>query len=249
RYESHFHFCRPLADRPAWPAHASLHRLVRVHHLSRFSGVGLLHTALFDRSWLHLRIHRGSCDRAGGGHLGVHLRDLSESSSGRRTDARQLHPLDFRRPSHYALSEDGRGISARLYFLVLCRDDDASTAVGEDDGSGNEGRTSRADPTATGHRVASRPPPFSKLLPRLNQFLHGARWRESVAVDDAALAVRTFVELPHPVFAEKRQIAHDLFQIAAGPDLFLRGGVRAAGHDGRIYHIRVLFAFVRSFEG
>ncbi len=84
-----------------------------------------------------------------------------------------------------------------------------------------------------------RPAPLSKLLPRLHQFLHGAWRREGLAIDDAAFAVGTFVEFANAVFAEQREVAHDLFQILAAPNFFFLAGIRAACHKGEIS----IFAF------
>ena len=84
-----------------------------------------------------------------------------------------------------------------------------------------------------------RPAPLSKLLPRLHQFLHGACRREGLAIDDAAFAVCTFVEFAYAVFAEKREVAHDLFQIIPRPDLFFLSGIRAACHKSEV----TIFAF------
>lgn len=84
-----------------------------------------------------------------------------------------------------------------------------------------------------------RPAPLSKLLPRLDQFLHGTCRREGLAIDDAAFAVCTFVEFAHAVFAEKRKVPHDLFQILAGPHLFFLSGIRAPCHRSEVS----IFAF------
>ena len=109
---------------------------------------------LLDRAGLHLRFHRRARDRPGSGDLGFYLRDISQSSSRGRPDARQLHALDLRRPAHNFLSEDGLRVPARLCFLVLCRHDGSPTDLGEDDGSGDEGRAAGADSETAGDRVA-----------------------------------------------------------------------------------------------
>ena len=46
--------------------------------------------------------------------------------------------------------KDGCGLSAGLCLFVFCRDDGAATGLGEDDGSGDEGRAAGADPEAVG---------------------------------------------------------------------------------------------------
>jgi SP family arabinose:H+ symporter-like MFS transporter len=92
---------------PAGPAHASLYRLIRLHYFARPRRVGLLYRTLLNRAGLHLRVHRSPCDRPGSSHLGSYLRDISQSSSGGRTDARQLHTLDLCRLAHNFFPGDG----------------------------------------------------------------------------------------------------------------------------------------------
>ncbi len=97
------------------------------------------------------------CHWPGGGHLGVYFRDISQSSSRGRADARQLHALDFCRVAHNFLSEDGDSLPSRIRVLVLCRDDGSPTHLGEDHGSGDEGRAAGGDTEAVGDRVEESP--------------------------------------------------------------------------------------------
>ena len=69
------------------------------------------------------------------------------------------------------------------------------------------------------------PPPFSQLLPGLDQLLHSARRRKGVAVDDPALAIRSVVELADSEFAQKREVVHDFLQVLTTPGLFFVSGV------------------------
>ena len=99
-----FTFVGSVADRPAGPAHAALHRLVRLH---RFAGpvAWAFFTAAFrHRAGVHLRLHRGACGRPGRGDLGVHLGNFPEPPSGGRPGAGQLHALDLRGAAHDASS-------------------------------------------------------------------------------------------------------------------------------------------------
>ena len=64
---------RTVADRPAWTAHSSVYRLVRIHHFARPRGVGILYQTFLDRAGLHLRIHRRTCYRPRSGDLGIYL--------------------------------------------------------------------------------------------------------------------------------------------------------------------------------
>ena len=108
------------------------------------------------RAALHLRVHRVARGWARGGDLGLHRGDLPQPSSRGGPGAGQLHPLDFRRIAHQLLSEDGGGLSARLRLPFLLRHDGAATDLGEDNGSGNQGRAPRTDSEAAGNPTANR---------------------------------------------------------------------------------------------
>ena len=132
--------------------------LLYIGSFGYIASLGLVAWAFFtnhylDRAGLHLRLHRRPRHRPGRGHLGLYLRDISQPPSRRRSDPRQLHALDLRRPAHHVLPEDGRILPARLRLLVLCRHDGSATHLGEDDGSGDEGRAAGANPETTGHRI------------------------------------------------------------------------------------------------
>ena len=79
-HESRLHLRRPVAHRPAGPAHAALHRFVRLHRVARPLRVGVLHRAFRHRARVHLRFHRRARHRPGRGHLGVHLGNLSRTN-------------------------------------------------------------------------------------------------------------------------------------------------------------------------
>ena len=46
RHQSRLHVRRPLADRPTRPAHAAVHRIVRLHRLARPDRLGVLHRSI-----------------------------------------------------------------------------------------------------------------------------------------------------------------------------------------------------------
>jgi len=83
-------------------------------------------------------------------------------------------------------------------------------------------------------------PPFPQQFPRLHQLLNGTRWRKRPAVDDRALPVGTLVEIENGVFAEEREVAHQLFEIVPAQDLFAVAGFRSPRHDN--WH-SIIFAF------
>ena len=121
--------------------------------LARDGRVGVLHRSLQHRAGVHLRLHRGARGRPGRGHLGVHLRDLPEPSSGRGPGARQLHALDLRRAADHVLPEDGHGVRAGVRLPVLLRHDGAAADLGEDHGARDQGRAAGADAAAARHRA------------------------------------------------------------------------------------------------
>jgi MFS transporter, SP family, arabinose:H+ symporter len=73
--------------------------LLYIGSFGYIASLGLVAWAFFTghshRAGLHLRFHRRARRRPGRGHLGVYLRDISQSPSRRRSDSRQFHPLDF----------------------------------------------------------------------------------------------------------------------------------------------------------
>ena len=76
--------------------------LLYIGSFGYIASLGLVAWAFFTqhylhRAGLHLRVHRGPRHRPGSGHLGFHLRDISQSPSRGRSNARQLHALDLRR--------------------------------------------------------------------------------------------------------------------------------------------------------
>ena len=63
--------------------------------------------------------------------------------------------LDFRRAAHLVFPRYGDRIRARLYLPLLLRDDGAPTHLGENDGTGNQGRAARGDPETARRRDMS----------------------------------------------------------------------------------------------
>ena len=76
--------------------------------------------------------------------------------------------------------------------------------------------------------------PFAQLLPGLHQFLHGAGWREGAFIDDAAIAVRSLIEIENRVQTQVGEIARKLIEVGAAQDFFaylsIRANVRTARH-------------------
>ena len=55
-----------------------------------------------------------------------------------------------------------------------------------------------------------------------------------MAVDDAALAIGSFIKFADTMLAEPRKIVHDLFQVLTAPDLLFLADLRTPGHDAGI---------------
>ena len=120
RHQPRLHLRRPLADRPARPPHAALHRLVRLHPSLGLCAWAFFTETLRHRAGLHLRLHRRARGRAGGRHLGVHLGNLPQPPPGRGPGAGQLHALDFRRAARRRSSRDGHAFAPGYVFLFFC---------------------------------------------------------------------------------------------------------------------------------
>jgi hypothetical protein len=53
----------------------------------------------------------------------------------------------------------------------------------------------------------------SEQLPRLNQLLHGPRWRERTAIDDATLTIRPLVKVQNGGRAQPPKMLGDLLEV------------------------------------
>ena len=89
---------------------------------------------------------------------------------------------------------------ARLCFLVLCGHDGPSTHLGEDNGSGDEGRAVGADSAATGDRIEN----------------SGSRWRSGLRQSRKGQLLLNAGSLDDRVNEISRDIAQD-FSFAVGP--------------------------------
>ncbi len=92
----HWFVGRQLADGSTRSQDAALHRIIRLHRVVGTLCVGVLHRELRDCARMHFRVHRSSRRRSGCGDLGVHFRDLPQSTSRPGAVTWQFHSLDLR---------------------------------------------------------------------------------------------------------------------------------------------------------
>ena len=57
------------------------------------------------------------------------------------------------------------------------------------------------------------PSPLPLPLPRLNELLHGPRWGERTAIDNATLTIRPLVKVQNGGRAQPREMLGDLFEV------------------------------------
>lgn len=66
-----------------------------------------------------------------------------------------------------------------------------------------------------------------------------------MAVDDAALAIGSFIKFADAMLAEQREVMHDLFQVLTIPDLLFLADLRTPGHHAGMLPYSLFIRLIR----
>jgi len=148
RHQSHFTFVGLwLIDRLGRRT-LLLYRLVG--YIDRSSWLpGPSYRSFLHRTHLHLRFHRSPRDRPGSSNLGFFISEIFPTAIARRVRLSAASHTGSSPPCfHNVLPKDGQRFR-RVTCSHFSRDDGPATDLGEDNGSGDEGRAAGADSEAS----------------------------------------------------------------------------------------------------
>src|SRR6185503_8306867 len=146
-----------VAHRSAGAPHALDHRLDGLLAVARRLLVGVLQRARIDRAGLYLCLHRRARRGTRHRHLGADLGDFPQPLPRGRPIARQRNALGVRGPADDAVPFDGERVPPGRDLPLLLWHDGPAAHLGARDGSGDQGRAARGNPTAPRSLLMLRP--------------------------------------------------------------------------------------------
>ena len=96
-------------------------------------------------------------------------------------------------------------------------------------------------------RVLSSRSPLAQLLPGLHQFLN-CSGRRKIPARNSAFAIGPFIKFANPLRTQQSEIAGDLLQLLAAPDLLFTEFRSPCHGNSQLTTIRFLFATRRQYS-